>query len=423
MKKNITLKTVLMATLLMLSINSLHSYAADFTAGNLVVVRLGDGTAALSNASTAIFLDEYSTTGTLVQSITIPTSGDNMITNSGSAGSEGAISLSPDGRYLAIAGYNIAPGTASVNGTASATINRKILRIDKTGGLVSLLSSTAYSANNIRSAVTNGTDYWAGGTGSTAGTNGVQYFGTGTAGQVSSTVTNVRVVSIQNGQLYFSTGSGTVGIYKVGTGLPTGTGETSTIAVNTTNGASTSPYAFAFNSANTICYVADDRAVASNGGIQKWTSIDGITWTLAYTLSANGSGARGLVVDWSGSNPVIYATNSATLTQILSITDTGSASTATVLATSATNTAIRGIAFAPFLNPIISNAKTSLLNNWTLSNNTLTFNLVPSTKVEVYSLTGSKVALFDAAQQIELNLSKGIYILKVDNKASKIILN
>ena len=53
---------------------------APFTFGNIVVVRVGDGAAALTNASTATFLDEYTPAGALVQSIALPTaaSGSNQ---------------------------------------------------------------------------------------------------------------------------------------------------------------------------------------------------------------------------------------------------------------------------------------------------------------------------------------------------------
>src|SRR5688572_8497010 len=49
--------------------------AAAFTSGNLVIYRVGTGGAAtLSNAATAVFLDEYTTSGgTPVQSIALPT--------------------------------------------------------------------------------------------------------------------------------------------------------------------------------------------------------------------------------------------------------------------------------------------------------------------------------------------------------------
>ena len=160
-----------------------------YAAGNLVVLRVGDGTAALSSSSTSIYLDEYSTSGSLVQVHPVPVSGANVLTNSGSATSEGQITLSPDSYYLLLAGYNTGPGTASIANTSSSTVNRKLLRIDNSNGYTSQSSGTAYNANNIRSSVSSGTDFWAAGTSSTTGANGIQYFGTGTPGQVSSTIT------------------------------------------------------------------------------------------------------------------------------------------------------------------------------------------------------------------------------------------
>src|SRR5437762_199335 len=73
-----------------------HASAAAFILGDLVVVRVGDGTAALSSAATATFLDEYTPGGVLVQTIPLPTalSGLNQpFTLSGSATSEGFLAL------------------------------------------------------------------------------------------------------------------------------------------------------------------------------------------------------------------------------------------------------------------------------------------------------------------------------------------
>src|ERR1043166_9690103 len=46
---------------------------APFTSGNLVVYRVGDGSAPLSANAAAVFVDEYTPAGVLVQSITLPT--------------------------------------------------------------------------------------------------------------------------------------------------------------------------------------------------------------------------------------------------------------------------------------------------------------------------------------------------------------
>ncbi len=328
-----------------------------YTTGNLVVLRVGDGSAALGSSSTAIFLDEFSPSGTLVHAHPLPTSGANVLSNSGSATSEGQITLSQDSYYLLLAGYNTGPGTASIANTPSSTVNRKLLRVDNSDGYTSQTSSSAFNANNIRGGVTSGNDFWAAGTSSTAGTNGIQYFGTGTPVQVSSTITNTRVVNIFNGQLYFSTGSAPVGIYVVGSGLPVSSGQVSTLVIAGT-GTSPSPYGFSFNATTDICYIADDRTPANGGGIQKFTKSGGV-WTLQYTLSIGTVGARGLTVDWSGSNPVVYATTTeSTGNRIIKITDTGSGSSYTTLATAATNTIFRGITFAPI--PLPSPTTTTL---------------------------------------------------------------
>ena len=46
---------------------------AAFTPGNIVIYRVGDGTSSLVNTGNAVFLDEYTPSGTLVQSIALPT--------------------------------------------------------------------------------------------------------------------------------------------------------------------------------------------------------------------------------------------------------------------------------------------------------------------------------------------------------------
>lgn len=412
MKKIITLKAMLMVFAIVFSMISINAYAADFTQGNIVVVRVGDGSATLSNASTAVFLEEYTTAGALVQTIAIPTSGDYKLATSGSATSEGTISLSPNGKLLTIAGYDVAPGTASIASTTSATVARKILAINKLGGYTAFTTSTLFSGNNIRGGVSNASgDFWANG-----GNSGVQFFSKDASNAVSNTVNNIRVLNIFNDQLYFSTGSGTLGIYKVGTGTPTATDQTSTILVAT---GTSSPYGFAFDAANSVCYVADDRT-NGNGGIQKWTSTDGTTWTLAYTLSVGTSlGARGLTVNWTGTNPTLFATT--TNSKLVSIIDTGSGASATDLVTAGTNTAFRGVAFAPYTDPTTSTQNTAK-TTWTLTNNTLNFEASPATQIEIYSVTGSKMAVYEPAQQINLNLSKGVYILKVNNTAKKIMI-
>jgi hypothetical protein len=323
--------------------------SAQITPGNLVVVRVGDGTAALSNSATAIFLDQFDRVTPAqpspLSTIAMPTapSGPNLaVTNSGTATSEGFITQSSDGNYFVTVGYSAAPGTAGIVGTTSAANPRVITRIALDGTVDSSTSiSNLFSANNIRSAFTeDGSQFWA------AGANSgivLAPFG-GTTGTSLNTVapTNLRCVGVDNGQLYTTSGSGTTTrcINAVGTGVPTTTGQTLTILGGMTSGTA-SPYDFWFADAQTV-YVADDRNNGS-GGIQKWTESAG-TWTLQFTLApALNVGCRGLsgIRDLSGST--LYAVT--TTNQLVSVLDTGAGSTFTTLATAPTNTAFRGVRF------------------------------------------------------------------------------
>ena len=325
-------------------------YSAPFTPNNIVVLRIGDGSAVLSNAGTLVFLDEYTPAGTLVQSIQLPVvinGGNRRFVTSGSATSEGALILSPNRQFLTMAGYDTIPGVVSVASTAG--INRVIALVNYQGNINTTTSFIdGYLTNNVRSAVTvDGTGFWVSGTGS-SNSGGVRYItlGGSTSTQVSTSVVNTRIVSIFNGQLMISSSSGAfLGISKVGSGLPTTAGETVTNTINTLSGSSS--YGFVYNSDTTVCYIADDRALP-NGGVQKWTNSGGV-WTLAYTLNTGlTKGCRGLTVNFSGANPVLYAVMDSTVSnKVLTVTDNGSASAFSTIITAGTNQLIRGIAFSP----------------------------------------------------------------------------
>jgi len=77
--------------------------SAPFTPGNLVIFRVGDGVAALSNAATAIFLDEYTPAGVLVRTIAVPSAGGSAMTATGNATTEGIVTRSQNGAGLFLA--------------------------------------------------------------------------------------------------------------------------------------------------------------------------------------------------------------------------------------------------------------------------------------------------------------------------------
>ena len=326
---------------------SLLAAQAQFTAGNLVVLRDGTGSAALSSAGTAIFLDQYTTLGTFVNSLGIPTTGATALVNSGSAASEGGLNLSANGQYLVFAGYNANAGTASIANTTAAAAPRGVGTVDASGNYtLAATTSSSFSANNVRSGTSDGSgNYWAVGANS-----GAVYLGAGTPGAVSTTSANNRIVQDIGGNLYFSTGSGSSrGIYQI-SGAPISGANTAVSLIN--NGANASPYDFAFNASMTVAYIADSDPFTNSstiGGVERW-SFNGTSWAFNYSLSLGTNGAVGLAVDFSGANPTIYAT-SANGNSLFGIVDTGAGATGTLLDTAGANEAFRGLDWSPVATP------------------------------------------------------------------------
>jgi len=321
----------------------------------------------LTSASSAVYLDDYSTSGTLNSSLELPTavSGSNLpLTASGTATSEGGLTLSANGQDLIVTGYDAAPGVsgiASTSTTGGSAVPREVGEVDLNGDINTTTTTTAFSGNNIRSAVSDdGTNIWMAGA-----TTGVVYTtlgGSGAGTVVSSTVTNLRDVEISNDQLYVSTGSGSaVRIGTVGTGLPTTTGQATSnlpglpIVTNDTAGVVAGPYAYAFAALgggyalNTL-YIADNGNGSSSstaGTIDKFSLVGG-NWTLTGTVAE--VGLSGIVAQPAlGGGEELFFT---TPTNIYSLTDTSGydgtlSGTPTSIATAGTNESFRGIVYIP----------------------------------------------------------------------------
>ena len=73
--------------------------------------------------------------------------------------------------------------------------------------------------------------------------------------------------------------------------------------------------------------------------------------------------------------------------------------------------------------PLGAGVNSPYYKNWFISGNKLKFDVMPTTDIEIFALTGSKVAVYDAVKEIELKLNKGIYMLRVDNKAYKFMIS
>ncbi|HEV2721210.1 MAG TPA: fibronectin type III domain-containing protein, partial [Thermoanaerobaculia bacterium] len=320
--------------------------AGPFTAGNLVLYRVGDGSAALGSGGTAVFLDEYTPAGVLVQSIAMPAAASPRLVASGTATTEGFFSRSEDTRYLVVPGYDAA---LAATVTSSTTVPRVIGRVDGNGNLD---ASTSYvdtaSAGNIRSATSvDGSRFWT--SGSTQGPRTI-VFGATTATVISTSNTNTRQINVFNDQLYISSGaSTTIRMATIGSGLPITAGQTMTQLPGL-------PVTSTFNSfflvrldGGTVpdtLYIADE----GNNQVQKW-SLNSGTWVLKGSVSV--PTPRGLTASVSGTTATVYVTSGGTGTPVLTFTDSSgfngtlSATASTLIAGAGTNKVFRAVAMAP----------------------------------------------------------------------------
>ena len=346
------------------AVQALESRAllAAFGSGNVVVYRVGTGSGGLVNTGNAVFLDEYSPSGTLIQSVSLPATDPDgagpqrALVSSGVATSEGGLSRSADGRYLLVPGYAGLSTSGSLASSNPSTVNRVVGRVDSSGTIDTSTYFTDGGSNNIRSAAsTDGTALWVG----TAG-GGVRSLGFANAGTSTaiSTLTNIRTVQISGQQLYASSQSGSSRVGTVGSGLPTTGGQSFTNLPGFPTDSSSSPYGFfladlsASVPGDDTLYVSDDSAFA----LRKY-SLAGGSWTLNGTIGASTDQYRGLTGMASGSAVTLFATRkggsgSTGGGELVRLVDSsgyngGFSGTPTLLATAPSNTAFRGVALAP----------------------------------------------------------------------------
>jgi hypothetical protein len=351
-----------------------HLEAANLSPNNLVVERIGNGSTTLSSAAADVSILEYSTSGSLVQTLSSQFTSATLLTDSGTATSNGY--LNSYNGYLAVSGMNSAAGTASV-----ASLNAKAVNILGTSGNVESRTAfptggptgtpvSPFSGNNFRSVIpTSATTFYASGTASgTPNTGGPWYFNGTNFTQLSTSVTNIRNSEIYNNQYYVSSASGAfLGVSSVGTGLATTSGQTTTLQIGT--GAGSSPYGFVIFDKNNdgvvdLAYIADDR-ITAGGGIQRWDLNSSNVWVNAYSLLFNTSnnslttstgtgiiGIRGLTGSYdaiSGTASLYATTTETTNNRLVSLSDSGSStpSAFNTLSQAGSNYVFRGLDFTP----------------------------------------------------------------------------
>jgi hypothetical protein len=322
--------------------------AGVFAAGDVVVYRVGDGSSSLSGNAAPVFLDEYTPGGTLVQSIPMPTSDSGStheLTASGTAASEGLLTLSADGHYLMLPGYHKPVGTSGVASTDDVTVAR--VGADGTVNTSTVLNEFA-DDNNVRGATsTDGSNIWVSGA-----NGGIGYTTLGSTSFTQLSTKDVRQVAVAGGQLYVSSDKSSIGISKVGTGTPT-SGSPALANLPGSPESGNDPYAFTLlalggsSTPNTL-YVADSSA----DKIKKF-SLVGSSWVAEGNKTVDGvTGVTGAVV---GGQAVLYATSSGsagTDGDLYTVTDAsgaGATMTGSVsdIASAPGKEGFRGVAMAP----------------------------------------------------------------------------
>ncbi len=408
--------------------------ALVFTQGDLVISIYGNGDGSgpyTDNQAAPIVLQQLTTAGQAAGSMVLPQSSttaggttQNAISGEYGSSSEGSLQRSADGKSLVIGGYGVNAGTynaggaavygnaalaqsTSVQGGTFTAVPRVVANIRADG---STDTSTAlyniFNTNNPRSVATvDGTTFYLGGQGVSGDTT--QGVFVATKGASSATLidgtTDVRTVSIVNGQLYASRdtkqGGKEATITNYGPGLPTGatTGtnlpgigpQITSLKASQLNGVNNnrlgnnvylSPENYFFANATTL-YIADGgkpkngnagQAAEGDGGLQKWVLANG-TWSLAYDVSAGlnlvantaASGTTGLIGLTGQTNAdgtvSLFATNETVgdldQTYLYGLTDTLAATssvgeTFSTLFTAAAGTNVRGVAFAPLADQV-----------------------------------------------------------------------
>ncbi|HEY8898651.1 MAG TPA: T9SS type A sorting domain-containing protein [Niastella sp.] len=333
-----------------------------FTAGNIVVYRVGDGSAVLGGTGEKVYLDEYTANGVLVQSILMPTttSGSNsLLTAIGTDFTTGYLNLSADGKYLVVPGGNVPLGNST-----SPTAN--VIGLVDFNGQVNTSTVITDAPENGRKASTaisnNGTGIWFG------GHRVLRYT---TAGSSTSVLLaaprSLLDLDITNNQLYGaylnSSFAGKIG--KAGTGLPTTSGQTM-VDLPGLPGDISDAGQFAFADLDPgvagvdVLYMIDGSySIATNKGIRKFSLVSG-AWVDNGAVGADviNSFYRGLTIRVSGNTVTLFATkaNSAGNAgqELVKFVDNSGynatiSGTPTVLAsvTTANTMAFRGVARVP----------------------------------------------------------------------------
>jgi hypothetical protein len=310
-----------------------------------------------------------------VRSIAIPSTGSNRLTLACDQVLEGTLSLSGNGRFITLAGYDADVGTANVRTSAASSVARVVGQLDLAGNFIVVARlNDGFDQDSVRGAATvDGTAYWLSGSGLNS-TGGIRYAMPNATSSVliAGNATGPRAMSIVGGQLYYSNkgGANANGIMTFGGTLPV-----SPLASTLLPGAMAFE-ADGFAAVDTdstpgidTLYVAVNQTLFGQNNndklrLVKFTLV-GTTWTMSATFqpmmpsgtSTTWTPTNGLTAVKTATGVRVYVTTDSPSdsvgatgpTRLATFLDDGSTQTpvATILATAPAKTVYRGLALTP----------------------------------------------------------------------------
>lgn len=323
--------------------------AAPIGAKNILAVQVGANgrTTPLDGSATAVLLKEFTSTGTLVQTITLPsTGGSNKLTISGNNPFEGMITYLNG--YFCIAGFDAAAGTANISKTNSTVVGRTFAVIDPSGNvdlttrITNCFPSEDAGVAGPYGAVTDGSRIWMSGKASPITVAVGAGYRTALKGATSSSILSTgqgRTMGAYFGQLY---GSNSTAILSFGVGMP------STVAIGAVQPGfpdfAISATDFGFFSPTTL-YVSDQTPSPGHGVTRyDW---NGSTYAVSYDLLLPTlQGVRSIAVgSTSAGEPMIFAVSESSggTNSIYRCVDTGLGSPFSLVTTSAGTTQFKSV--------------------------------------------------------------------------------
>jgi hypothetical protein len=376
-------------------------YGSQFTAGDVVVFEAGNGSGDIEgDTAYACSLLEYNPTqvnqSSPVQTIPLPEydSGTQHALTTAGQFTDHLMTLSANGQYLSVIGYDVAAGTSYNPGfgpePAYDSPNRTIARIDALGNVDTSTAGPFGTAGTTThgTASADGSGFWYSTAQPNASTPSIAYvpFGGSTPTILSSNY-SAKTLSVFDGQLYAcSSSTGTPGVSAIGTGLPT-SGTQALSPLVGTNNSTINPSATGYflatlkpgDTGPDVLYLCNYNG---NGEITKY-SLEGGTWVLngeiaeSFATDLTGTVSNGAVTLFTTSTNVSGSSSSAVLSTVVDTSGYGNPYSSTTLTTlvsipiTGDSIGFRGVAMAPSGSSTVTSSawNSSASGNWSLAAN------------------------------------------------------